>query len=103
MLLRIARMHLDPSSIALLAAVLVVLVAVLAAWVGRLVERSRLREPLRDARVQTQVLTQLLDVWHWQTDREHRLTRLQPPQGAPRTVASSWCPTSSAARSGREV
>ena len=66
---------------------LVALVALLAMWSGRLLERSRYAQALREARVQTQLLTQLLDAWHWQTDSEHRLTRLQPPRGAP---ASAW-------------
>jgi signal transduction histidine kinase len=73
----------------LLAAVLaaLALMALLGACAGYLAARARLNEPLRDARVKAQVLTQLLDVWHWQTDREHRLTRLQPPHGA---ASSAW-------------
>ena len=35
------------------------------------------------------MLNQLLDVWQWQTDRHHRLLRLQPPAGA---SASAWAP-----------
>ncbi|HEV8311581.1 MAG TPA: ATP-binding protein [Burkholderiaceae bacterium] len=66
---------------------LIAAVALLGVWAGRAIERSRHGEALRDARVQAQLLTQLLDVWHWQTDTEHRLTRLQPPRGAP---ASAW-------------
>jgi signal transduction histidine kinase len=62
-------------------------VAALAWWAGQLVERGRTTGLLREARMQAQMLAHLLDVWHWQTDREHRLTRLQPPQGAP---ASAW-------------
>jgi len=53
-----------------------------ASW-GRQRQQSRLRE----ARVQQQLLGQLLDVWQWQTDAEHRLVRFQPPQRAP---SSSW-------------
>jgi len=62
-------------------------VAGLAWWAGRLAERARAIEPLRDARAQAQTLTQLLDVWYWQTDQAHRLTRLQPPADAP---SSAW-------------
>ena len=69
------------------AMVSIAVVALLALWAGRVIERSQQAEALRDARVQAQLLTQLLDVWHWQTDAEHRLTRLQPPRGAP---ASAW-------------
>jgi len=62
-------------------------VALCAGIAGHALARLRGGEALRDARVQAQWLGQLLDVWQWQTDREHRLTRLQPPQGAP---GSSW-------------
>ncbi len=44
-------------------------------------------DPLREARRQNQLLGQLLDVWCWQTDAEHRLVKLQPPHGAP---SSAW-------------
>jgi signal transduction histidine kinase len=54
---------------------------------GRMHQRARHREALREARAQAQLLTQLLDVWQWQTDRHHRLVRLQPPAGAP---AEAW-------------
>jgi len=49
--------------------------------------RQRQLDHLREARLQNQLLGQLIDVWCWQTDAEHRLVRLQPPQGAP---ASAW-------------
>jgi signal transduction histidine kinase len=54
---------------------------------GRAVERARERQALREARSQSQLLAQLLDVWQWQTDRHHRLVRLQPPADAP---ALAW-------------
>jgi signal transduction histidine kinase len=54
---------------------------------GRAMERARERQALREARAQNQLLAQLLDVWQWQTDRHHRLVRLQPPAGAP---AAAW-------------
>ena len=75
---------------------------VLPAWLGALAllltaagallsgaywSRQRQLDRLRDARLHGQLLGQLLDVWCWQTDAEHRLIRLQPPQGAP---ASAW-------------
>ncbi len=72
----------------LFACVALGLVAVAAFAAGRLIERSRQAEALRDARAQGQLLTQLLDVWQWQTDRHHRLQRLQPPAGAPATAWS---------------
>ena len=49
--------------------------------------RQRQLDRLREARIGHQLLSQLLDVWCWQTDAEHRLVKLQPPQGAP---ASAW-------------
>ena len=54
---------------------------------GALWSRQRQMDRLRDARMQSHLLGQLIDVWCWQTDAEHRLVRLQPPQGAP---ASAW-------------
>jgi len=54
---------------------------------GRLQERARQRAALREARAQAQLLPPLLDVWQWQTDRHHRLLKLQPPAGAP---ADAW-------------
>jgi signal transduction histidine kinase len=54
---------------------------------GRLQERARQRAALREARAQAQLLPQLLDVWQWQTDRHHRLLKLQPPAGA---SAEAW-------------
>jgi signal transduction histidine kinase len=49
--------------------------------------RQRQLDHLRDARLQNQLLGQLIDVWCWQTDAEHHLVKLQPPHGAP---ASAW-------------
>ena len=71
------------------------LVALLALGCGGLAaatlwRQRRLQWQLRDARAQQAqqaLLGQLLDVWQWQTDAGHRLTRLQPPLGAP---SSSW-------------
>jgi signal transduction histidine kinase len=54
---------------------------------GRLQQQRRDADTLRDARARRQLLEQLLDVWFWQTDRHHRLVRLQPPAGAP---AAQW-------------
>jgi signal transduction histidine kinase len=42
---------------------------------------------LQAARVQSQALEGLLDVWQWRSDATHRLTQLRPPHGAP---ASAW-------------
>jgi signal transduction histidine kinase len=45
-------------------------------------ERERLAHELHDVRVQSSALAELLEVWHWRSDSEHRLTLLHPPQGA---------------------
>jgi len=79
----------DPSTTALwlFACLALLLVGALAFAAGLLLARQRHAAALRDARAQAQLLTQLLDVWQWQTDRHHRLQRLQPPMGAP---SASW-------------
>ena len=79
----------EAPSIALwLVAALALLAVGLASFVaGRTQARERHSQALREARAQGQLLAQLLDVWQWQTDRHHRLVRLQPPAGAP---AEAW-------------
>lgn len=67
-------------------------IALLSATAGALLSgafwsRQRQLDHLREARLQNQLLGQLIDVWCWQTDAEHRLIKLQPPHGAP---ASAW-------------
>ena len=49
--------------------------------------RQRQLDRLREARMGQQLIGQMLDVWCWQTDAEHHMVKLQPPQGAP---ASAW-------------
>ncbi len=46
-------------------------------------EQRRLVEALREARTRLQSVDELLDVWQWQTDAQHRLVQLRPPHGAP--------------------
>jgi signal transduction histidine kinase len=46
-------------------------------------QRRQLVEALRATRLQLQSVDELLDVWQWQTDAQHRLVRLRPPHGAP--------------------
>jgi signal transduction histidine kinase len=78
-----------PSAALWLLVCLVLLLTAAAAYgIGRLQERTRQQQALREARAQGQLLAQLLDVWRWQTDRHHRLVRLQPPAGAPATAWS---------------
>lgn len=67
---------------------LLLLTGAVAAWAaGSVIARWRMAERVREARADAQALSQLLDVWQWRSDRDHRLVRLQPPQDAP---ASSW-------------
>ena len=49
--------------------------------------RRQVAEELRGARAREQAVAQLLDVWVWHSDAEHRLVMLRPPQGAP---SSDW-------------
>ncbi len=74
------------ASLWLFACLALLLVAAAAFGAGRLLERSRQSQALREARARGQLLDQLLDVWQWQTDRHHRLVRLQAPAGAPDTA-----------------
>ena len=45
-------------------------------------QRTDLAQQLHDARVAASALSDVLDVWHWRTDRTHRLSWLRPPRGA---------------------
>ncbi len=68
-------------------ALALLLIAAGALLSGAYWSRQRQADRLREARLGTHLLGQLIDVWCWQTDDQHRLVRLQPPLGAP---ASSW-------------
>ena len=50
-------------------------------------QRAALAQQLHDARVAASALSEVLDVWHWRTDRSHRLSWLRPPRGA---VPADW-------------
>lgn len=77
-----------PSRWGFAAGALLALVAAVLAWfAGAALARARGAIALQAARSETQALTQLLDVWHWQCDPACRLVRWQPPQAAP---ASAW-------------
>ncbi len=78
----------DPAALSSWLLALALLLCTAAALLaGAVWSHQRQRDHLREARQQAQLLGQLVDVWRWQTDAEHRLVKLQPPQGAP---ASSW-------------
>ena len=64
-----------------------VMVSVGAGAVGAAWARQRMAGQLHECRNQGQMLGQMLDVWCWQTDAQHRLIRLQPPPGA---SAARW-------------
>jgi signal transduction histidine kinase len=44
--------------------------------------QRRMASELQRSRAEAQGLGQLLDVWQWRTDAQHRLTGLKPPQGS---------------------
>ncbi|MBI3368307.1 MAG: hypothetical protein HY021_07635 [Burkholderiales bacterium] len=71
----------------LLAGFAMLLTALACALAGALWNRHKHTARIAETRLQMHQLVQLVDGWLWQTDREHRLIRLQPPQGAP---GSSW-------------
>jgi signal transduction histidine kinase len=50
---------------------------------------ARLVEELQGAREQFQALSQVLDVWQWVTDEQHRLVDLRPPDNADTSVWAS--------------
>jgi signal transduction histidine kinase len=82
-----------PPSTALATALFTLALAALALMLGALLvarsaRRSRqLREELRATRARSQAIEQLLDVWLWHSDAQHRLVAARPPQGA---AASCW-------------
>jgi signal transduction histidine kinase len=65
----------------------VVLAAVAGALFGTQRSERRLASALRASQRDRQVLQQLLDVWSWQTDAQHRLLHIHPPAGA---AADAW-------------
>jgi signal transduction histidine kinase len=73
------------SWLVLLALPVLVLGAVGGGWAAW--RHHRAIAELRDTRAQLRSLADLLDVWQWQTDQQHCLTLLRPPQGA---TTSQW-------------
>jgi signal transduction histidine kinase len=57
-------------------------------------QRRQLVEALRATRLQLQNVDELLDVWQWQTDAQHRLVQLRPPHGA---AQADWASASTPA------
>lgn len=71
-------------------AMLGVLATVLLGW---LVWRHTQAASARATHAELQAIGQLLDVWQWRTDAQHRLVRWAPPRGAP---SSAWSGSSPA-------
>lgn len=69
------------------AALALLLSAGACAFAGAAWGDERQARRLQEARQAHQALLQLTDDWVWQTDADHRLVRMQPPQAAP---ASAW-------------
>ena len=69
------------------AALALLLTAAACAFAGAAWADERQARRLHEARQAHQALLQLTDDWVWQTDADHRLVRMQPPQAAP---ASAW-------------
>jgi len=81
------------STVALGAALFTLALAATALAVGALLAWRAARsgravaDALRETRAREHALAELLDVWVWHSDREHRLVTLRPPQGA---AAGDW-------------
>jgi signal transduction histidine kinase len=77
-------------------AALALVVGALLAWRTMQSQRS-LGDALRRTREERESLVELLDVWAWQSDAEHRLVSLRAPRGVPANLwslpASSSVPT----------
>jgi signal transduction histidine kinase len=77
----------QPAGSAWLAALALLLAVGGAGMAAYLLARARVAPLLHDTRAHAQALAQVLDVWQWHTDAQHRVVRWQPPQGAP---GSAW-------------
>ena len=51
--------------------------------------QHRLARDLRDARERLRCIDELVDVWQWQTDAQHRVVQWRPPRGAAQTEWSA--------------
>jgi signal transduction histidine kinase len=71
----------------LVAALLVALVALGSTVVWLALRQRASAKRLHQAQVQLHSLGNLLDVWLWRSDAQHRITRIRPPAGS---AASQW-------------
>ncbi len=72
----------EASGPGLTAALLVALVALAGSVVGLALSQRAGAQRLRQAQLQLHSLGNLLDVWLWRSDAQHRITRIRPPAGA---------------------
>ena len=72
----------EASGSGLIAALLVALVALAGSVVGLALSQRVGAQRLRQAQLQLHSLGNLLDVWLWRSDAQHRITRIRPPAGA---------------------
>lgn len=83
-----------PSSATLSIWLDVALYAALAAAAGFgswwFIARSLRQQSAHEPSVQAQQLLGLLDVWFWQTDRQHRIVRWRPPSGDNAAAQAPW-------------
>jgi signal transduction histidine kinase len=69
--------------------------AIAGVWFGTLRAESRMAASLRASQRDRQGLQQVLDVWAWQTDAQHRLLHMHPPAGA---ASDAWGQSPSAGK-----
>ena len=72
---------------ALATALVLAVLALGISWVWFAVRQRRHAQRLRQAQLQLHSLANLLDVWLWRSDAQHRVTRIRPPAGA---TPSQW-------------
>ncbi len=71
---------------------LVLLVGLGGAVIGLALQQRRNAQRLRQAHLQLHGLGNLLDVWFWRSDAEHRITRIRPPAGSPPSLWAQGAP-----------
>ena len=69
-------------TVAVLAFAVLVLVGAAAMALRHAGIEQRMASELREARERLRCIDELLDVWQWQTDAQHRLVQWRPPRGA---------------------
>jgi len=80
--------------VAVLAFALLVLLGAAALALRHAGAMQRMAGELREARERLRCIDELLDVWQWQTDSQHRLVQWRPPRGA---APADWAAAPAAA------